>query len=400
MKQMHYLYHCRLLGALSGGVSSEDGAVLLKDGRILEVSETSAPEKYPDAETFDCKHRTMLPGLIDAHTHLTGLRNFSVEQLKDPMKFFYKTLLFAQKYLDYGFTTIRDCGSFLRVSNKVRDAFSEGLGDGPRILSCGLILMPTEDKEDDPLYTMYAHADGAAEWAKAARKELAEQADFVKIMASGSAFDRYGVPKQAIILKEELHMAAEVTERKHSYIAAHAHADEAIAMCIEEHTRTIEHASFIGKETTKQLQNTPDVWLIPTVSAFYQNPDTTPEEYQYLIQKLKDMLGISAECLRYTCEIVPDAIGFGTDSCPGMDQYEMGIEFIYRNEILGIAPLEILKQATVNSAAAIGLKDEIGEIKPRLAADLILVNGKPDADIHDICKKPAAVWRNGKLVRS
>lgn len=400
MKQMQYLYHCRLLGTLSGGISSEDGAVLLKDGRILEVSEKSTPEDYPDAEIIDCKNNTLLPGLIDAHTHLTGLRNFSVEQLKDPMQFFYKTMLFAQKYLDYGFTTIRDCGSFLRVASKVRDAFAAGLGEGPRILSGGLILMPTEDKEDDPLYSMYVHADGADAWLKAARKELAEQADFVKVMASGSAFDRHGVPKQAITLKEELHMAAEAARRKQSYVAAHAHADGAIAMCVEEQTRTIEHASFISKETTKLLQNTPDVWLIPTVSAFYQNPDTTPEEYKYLIQKLKDMLEISAECLRYTCEMVPDTIGFGTDSCPGMDQYEMGIEFVYRNEILGIDPLEILKQATVNSAAAIGLKDEIGEIKPGLAADLILVNGRPDADIHDICKKPAAVWRNGKLVRS
>lgn len=400
MKKMQYLYNCRLIEELSGGICSENGAVLIEDGKIRAVYDKSAPDNYPDAERMDCKKKTLIPGLIDAHTHLTGLRNFSVEQLKDPMKFFYQTVLFAEKYLDYGFTTIRDCGSFMRAANKVRDAFAEGLGDGPRILSGGLILMPTEDKEDDPLYDMYVHADGADAWAKAARKELAEQADFVKIMASGSALDRYGVPKQAIIMKEELHMAAEVARKKHSYVAAHAHADEAIAMCVDEQIRTIEHASFISRETTEKLENTPDVWLIPTVSAFYQNPDTTPEEYQYLIKKLRDMLEISATCLRYACGLLPDLIGFGTDSCPGMDQYEKGIEFIYRQDILGMSPVEILKQATVNNAAAIGLKGEIGEIRTGMEADLVLIDGKPDEDIRCLCKRPSAVWKSGKQVCS
>lgn len=130
MKKEIYFCHCRLLAPFTGGIAGEDGAVLVRDGVIEKVSENSMPEQYPNAEIIDCKGKTLLPGLIDAHTHLTGLRGFSPEQLKDPMKFFYRTLLFAQRYLEYGFTTIRDCGAFLRVANRVRDAFLEGVGVG------------------------------------------------------------------------------------------------------------------------------------------------------------------------------------------------------------------------------------------------------------------------------
>ena len=398
MKKQVYLYHCRLIPELSGSVGSENGSVLLEDGKIQGVWETSSPEAHQEAAGVDCQGKTLLPGFLDVHTHLTGLRGFGPEQLKDPMKFFYKTLLFAESYLDYGFTTIRDCGAFLRVANKVRDAFAEGLGTGPRVLAGGLILMPTEDKEDDPIYDMYVHADGAEEWRRAARKELAEQADFVKIMASGSAFDRYGIPKQAILTREELQAAVDVARRKHSYIAAHAHADEVIRMCVEEQARTIEHASFIGTKSISLLKETKDVWLVPTVAAFYQNPDTTPPQYQYLIQKLKDMLAISAGCLKEAYE-AGCPMAFGTDSCPGMDQYEKGIEFQYRYEICGVKPLDILKQATVESARALGIEKETGEIKAGLDGDLVLINGKPETDISCLYGKPEAVWRAGVQVR-
>ena len=169
-------------------------------------------------------------------------------------------------------------------------------------------------------------------------------------------------------------------------------------MCIEEQTRTIEHASFIGTDTIFLLKNTKDVWLVPTTSAFYQNPDTTPQEYQYLIQKLKDMLAISAGCLKEAYE-AGCPMAFGTDSCPGMDQYEKGIEFQYRYEICGMKPIDILKQATVESARALGIEEETGQIRAGLAGDLILVDGKPEKDISCMYQKPEAVWRAGVPVR-
>ncbi len=388
-----------LIPELSDGMGPEISAILVENGIIkkcLKEGETSVPELKEQTEVIDCRGMTLMPGLIDAHTHITGLRNFSPNQLKKPMHFFYHTVMETKKYLEYGFTTIRDCGSFLRISNAVRDAFEEGLSVGPRIISSGKILMPTEIQEADEYYDMYDFTDGADEVRKAARKELAEGADFVKIMASGSALHKQGIPVQPIMTEEEIRTACQIAELKGTYAAAHAHGDGAIRACINAGVRSIEHASFISEETIDLLmEKKTSCYLIPTVSAMYQNPDTTPESWMFLVKKLQDMLDISSICLKkaYQAEA---CLGFGTDSCPGMDQYEAGIEFRYRQEKLHMKPVDILKQATVNNALILGIEDRCGRIKEGLCADLILVKGRPDQDISVMYHKPEAVYRAGK----
>lgn len=386
----------RLLPQLSSGVSSEHGAVEIRDGKIAAVYETE-PANFSDT-AVDGSGMTLLPGLIDAHTHIACLRGYSPNQLKNPMKFFTDTCFTAQCYLDYGFTTIRDCGTPMRVDIAVRDAIERGLFIGPRILACGLILSPTEVPQNDDIYEDYAFVDSADEARKAARRELAEQADFVKVMASGSALHKHGIPVQPIISEEELRAISDVAAHKYSYVAAHAHGDGAIRLCVDTGVRTIEHASFITDETISSLLQRGDCWLIPTVSAMYQNPATTSDEYQYLVKKLQDMLEKSAVCLNHAYK-AGAKMGFGTDSCPGMDQYEQGIEFRFRSEYCGMKNIDILLQATKYSAEALGIADETGEIKEGLCADLILVDGKPDDDISVMYHKPRMVFACGKQVR-
>lgn len=406
----------RLIGELSDGIKSENGAVIIKDGIINEVIADGTdidnkPEgidspftndgsglDLSDQAIIDGRGMTLIPGLIDAHTHISGLRGYSAADTRKPMQYMINTAKFAQKYLQYGFTTIRDCGTAARVNNGVRDLFASGLAEGPRIISCGSILMPTETELTDPIYDMYQFVDSTDEARKATRTEIAEQADYIKVMASGSALDRHGIPDQPIMTKEELQTIVETAENKNTYVAAHAHGDGAIRTCIETGVHTIEHASFIGEETIDRLLETDGCWLIPTVSAMYQNPDTTPEEYQFLVKKLAEMLKLSAGCLRSAYERGAK-IGFGTDSCPGMDQYEEGIEFRFRKEHLGMNDLDILLQATKNNAEALGISGEAGEIRRGLKADLVLVDGRPDEDIKVIYRRPEAVFLGGKRVR-
>lgn len=396
----------RLIGALSGGIDAEHGAVRMEQGRIVQVyGDAEGPELSAGEAAFDGGGRTLLPGLIDAHTHLSGLRDYDVGQLRNPMRYLTTTGLMAQRYLDYGFTTIRDCGTPLRVNSEVRDAIGRGLFRGPRILSCGLIIEPTEEESDSPISGMYSCADSPDEARKAVRQEIAEQADFVKIMASGSALDRHGIPDQPIMTEPECRAIVEAAAMKHTDVAAHAHSDAAIRMCIETGVHTIEHASFISEGTLGRLKaentgrNPEDlVWLVPTVSAMYQNPETTAPEWMFLVRKLLDMLEISSKCLRRAYE-GGAPMAFGTDSCPGMDQYEQGIEFRFRSEKCGFSNMEILKQATVNSAQALRLGDETGSIRQGLAADLILVDGKPDMDLSVMYRRPDHVWLAGEQVR-
>lgn len=390
------IQNVRLLPELSGGVKAENGAVLIENSTIKEVYENGCPSY--DGEIIDGKGMTLLPGLIDAHTHIACLRGYDSNQLRNPMKFFTETAFATQRYLDYGFTTIRDCGVPLRVDVAVRDAIEAGLFEGPRVLACGMIISPTEVPEDDGISDMYAWVDDADEARKAARKELAEQADFVKVMASGSALHKHGIPVQPIITREELQSIVDAAEMKESYVAAHAHGDGAIRLCVDTGVRTIEHASFLSEETVDALLKRDNCWLIPTVSAMYQNPDTTPEAFQYLVKKLEDMLKTSAVCLHRAYEMGAK-MGFGTDSCPGMDQYEQGIEFRFRKENCGMRNIDILMQATKNNAEALGIADITGEIRKGLSADMILVDGKPDEDMSLMYRKPAKVFLKGHRCR-
>lgn len=303
------------------------------------------------------------------------------------MKSFTKTAFATQRYLDYSFTTIRDCDVPRRVDVAVCNTIETGFFGGPRVLACGMILSPTEVSEDDSLSDMNAWGDDADE----VRKELAEQADFVKVMASDSALHKHGVPVQPIITREELQSIVDAAEMKESYVAAHAHGDGAIRLCVDTGVRMIEHESFLSEETVNALLGRDNCWLIPTVSAMYQNPNTTPETFQHFVKKLEDMLKTSAVCLHRAYEMGAK-MGFGTDSGPGMDQYEQSIEFRFRKENCGMSNIDILLQATKNNAEALGIADIAGEIRKGLSADMILVNGKPDEDMSLMYRKSAMIF--------
>lgn len=393
------LKNCRLIPELSGGVKTDCGAVKIENGKITEVHADVDVKYEGESEIIDCNGKSLLPGLIDAHTHIIGIRNYSPELLKNPMKLFMQSCIGTQKYLDYGFTTIRDCGTPLRVANFVRDAYSSGLCIGPRILSGGLIISPTEIEEADIIYDMYTWADGAEEIRKAVRKEIAEHTDFIKIMASGSAFHKQGIPVQPIITREELITAVETATMKGTYVAAHAHGDIAIRLCVENGVRTVEHASFISDETIDVLKGTKDCYLIPTLSAMYQNEqETIGTPFEYLLEKLKKMLVLSSERLgsAYRAGL---KLGFGTDSTYGMDQFDDGIEFRFRSENCGMKNIDILLQATKYNAEIMQIADITGEIKTGLAGDLILVDGKPDENISIMYGKPDAVFMGGIKVK-
>ena len=233
---------------------------------------------------------------------------------------------------------------------------------GPRIISSGRIISPTEIEEMDGIYEMYSWADGADAMKKAARKELAEHADYIKIMASGSAFHKQGIPVQPIITAEELSAAVEIVNMKGTYVAAHAHGDGAIRLCVDKGVRTIEHATFIGEETIEAALGRKDLYLVPTLAAMYQNPAKTPPEMMFLVDKLKWMLDISIGCLTKAYD-AGLKIGFATDSTAGMDQYEQGIEFKYRSELFGMRNIDILLQATKVNAEIVEMADCLGEVK-------------------------------------
>ncbi|MDO5422558.1 MAG: amidohydrolase family protein [Eubacteriales bacterium] len=419
------LKNCRLIPELSSGIGAEHAEIWISEGKIRKVEPhpRKSGELFPQEagaepflrksgvellsreagaglpeceEVFDCGGKTLLPGLFDLHTHISGIRGFQAGDTKTPMKILVESAAQASAFLDYGFTTIRDCGSVLRAANFVREMIERGTVKGPHLIACGAILTPTEVEESDGIWEMYVNADGANEMRKAVRKEMAEHADFIKIMASGAAFHPAGIPKQPILTREELQSAVEAARLKDTYVAAHAHSDAAIRLCAEEGVRTIEHATYLSEETMELLKER-ECWLVPTLAAMHvSNASPDPNEFWNvrLGRMLKECAGNIERAYKSGLKL-----GFGTDSTVGMEQYDQGIEFWFRKEFCHMKNVDILLQATKYSAEIAGMADRTGEIREGLLADLILVDGNPDETIEVMYQKPEHVWKEGERIK-
>lgn len=254
------LNHVRLIRELSSGISTESGFVRVEKDMITEVSDRPYPladetavntniGNTEDIDMVDCKGKTLIPGLIDLHTHITVLNQVGFNCLHSDMELLTTAAEHAAHYLDMGFTTIRDCGSIHRVANEVKHMAQIGLIEAPDLITCGRAVMPTEGSEDHIMAQHVHFADTVDEVRKAARQEIAEGADFLKVFTSGAAAVATSVPEQSIMFPEEIRAAVETAERKGRYVAAHCHGDNAVRNSILAGVRTIEHATLISDET-------------------------------------------------------------------------------------------------------------------------------------------------------
>lgn len=387
------LKNCRLLPELSPFDQVTVADIIVEDGKIKTIREAGSATG-DDSESFDAGGRTLLPGLIDLHTHITLLSNVGNDSIHEPMQLLTDAAKQAQRFLDFGFTTIRDCGSYFRVANYVRNLVEDGMICGPRILACGQILMPSTEKPGDATTNL---VDGAEGFRRGVRCETAYQPDFIKIYASGSALSRTGVPKHPIMEREEIRKAVETAEANGLYVAAHCHADSAIRHCIKNGVKTIEHATFIEEETLNLLEKAEECYLVPTFAAMYVS-QTDPEDRVFWEARLNPMLQQCAKGMEAAYR-AGQKLGFGTDSAPGSPQYERAVEFAMRKEYCHMENTDILLQSTKYNAEIAGLDQITGDIREGLAADLIMVDGNPDEDLSVMYGKPSKVWKSGKLVR-
>lgn len=388
-----YLKDVRLVGALSGGVDCEHGYVEVADGYIVSVGER-LPE---DAENVvDCGGGTLIPGLIDLHTHITLLSGVATGAAGDPIQVLCDAAAQAKRYLRHGFTTIRDCGSIGRSANYVKKLASAGVIDAPDIIACGNTLMPSVQNTLNSMGTMVNFCDGADGYLKGTREEIARGADFIKIYASGSAMLPTGVPLHPIMTWDEIKTTVDTARANGLYVAAHCHADSAIRDCIRAGVHTIEHATYLSERTVAELLDTQDCYLVPTFAAMYVS-QTDPKEREFWLARLTPMLESCAAAIRMAYQ-AGAKLGFGTDSAPMSPQYEQGVEFRFRKELCAMDDLDILLQATKYSAEIVGISGKVGEIKSGLCADLVLVDGRPDEDISVMYAPPARVWKRGKPV--
>ena len=379
------LKNCTFIPELTEGYDKTTGELRVNGGRIAEIAEHIDGS---NAEGYDMQGRTVMPGLIDLHTHFVQWSSHSCYEapVMDPCDVVMKYYKHGMTFMEQGYTTIRDCGSDYRGVNALARALEEGILYGPRVIPCGLIVTPTE-VGNDTFSGMYHEADGPEEFKKAAREEFKHGAKFLKIMSSGAFTNKGGIPKQSIIDRDEVQAAVHVAEMKGSYVASHCHSADAIVMAAEEGVRTIEHGSFLDDKGIELLKGNTASYVIPTLSTYAYYETTGGFK-----AKLKEE---SFRCLARGCS-AGLKYGWGTDIPLDMWLAHPGYEFKMRKQFFGCSNVELLKQATIYSAVASGLDEEIGTLAVGKCADMIAVNGDPSQDLAVMYEKPAHVWRGGK----
>ena len=367
-----------------------DAFVRVEDDRIVEVGEGSAGSLPADVERIDAEGRTLLPGLIDAHVHLTITTMQLAAMAHRPMSLVANEARhIAEGMLRRGFTTVRDAAG---ADHGLRRAIDAGLIKGPRLYFSGRAMSQTgghgdfRPLDDAPqLCGCHIHSigfshvvDGPDNVRRAVREELRRGATQIKIMASGGVASPSDPVWVLQFSEEEMRAAVEEAAAWRTYVLAHAYTPEAIQRAVRAGVRTIEHGNLID-DATAALMAEHGAFLDPTLVTYYKIVEMGrglgfPEGS---LRKVDDVLDAGLGSLEIAQRHgVP--IGFGTDLLGETHDYQSD-EFAIRARVQ--QPIDILRSATIVNAQILQATGELGVIAPDAYADLILVDGDPLADI-------------------
>ena len=384
--------------------------VLIEENKISELSDKEI--KSSTATKIDARGKTLMPGLIDAHVHITAT---SVDLGRISNYPHSLTALragkLAEAMLMRGFTTIRDCTG---ADWGFHQAIEEDILKGPRLFFVGKALGPTGGHGDRRpktyegdicnCYQGTMHdsltVDGVAEVQKAARRELRKGAHAIKIFASGGVASPDDPIFGLQFSEDEIKTVVNEAYSWGKYVLAHAYTTEAITRAVNCGVRTIEHGNLMDRNTAK-LMNKKNVYLVPNLVT-YEAMDLEGEKYglpKVSLEKNKFVKdeGIVALDYAYSEGV---KIGYGTDLLGELQVYQSK-EFILRQNIMPKS--EILKSATLVNAEIVNQQDQIGIIKEGALADLLLIEGNPLEDFsvfQEQGKYIPLIMKNGKIYKN
>ncbi|HEX6869056.1 MAG TPA: amidohydrolase family protein [Candidatus Limnocylindrales bacterium] len=377
-----------------GGAPVDGATVTIEDGRIAAIA--SATGGRP-SDAVDVGGRTMLPGLIDAHAHVSSDTDRSPGFGPPPALHgddprprelgYFVLVQTARAFLRAGITTVRDVGSYDGEAIVLRRGIELGLVDGPRILSCGRILSATAPGARI-FGTMYREADGPWEMRKATREQIRDGADFIKIMATGARSVEREDPEPAQMTREEIAAVVDEAHRMGFRVAAHAEGLGGATIAIEEGVDTIEHGLSLHRSSEHlDAMAQRGIVLVPTLSTFADLAERFADDFS---PRLVDQAKRQADDARRTLVAaqaagVPIAMGYDSGP-PGASATEL-----VRLADAGLGAAGAIRAATWGSAQALGLGEEIGTIEVGKRADLLIVDGDPLAD-PPLLLDPARIW--------
>jgi imidazolonepropionase-like amidohydrolase len=379
----------------------KDACLLVSDHRIEFAGKRDELETIPPGcETIDCQGQYMIPGLIDCHIHL-DLHGFADTFQENLVEDKFRTLRAAtemENTLKAGFTTVRSVGSVNGIDFAVKAGIDQGLVQGPRILAAGKIISMT-CSGTEYFDGMYALADGKEACKKAAREQLRDGADMLKVMATGAVMNPGGVPGAPQLDEDEIRAVVEEGNKLGCHTAAHAHGAQGIINAVRAGVRTIEHGTM-ADEAALEIMAKAGTFLVPTMSLHDRFEAHADEIPPFMLEKGRQMQEAYFGIIKKAAAMgIP--IAMGTDAGTNYNFHGINaaeIVYFVKNDIL--TPELALASATRVAAQAIQMDHEVGTLESGKWADFVLLDKNPLEDIRALADPKAilAVYKDGEKI--
>jgi len=390
---------------VKSGNTLNDQVIVVEGDKIVSVGPASSAKSDPGAETVNLPNATVLPGLIDSHTHLTfepknlGYESLGISVPREALSGAKN----ARVTLLAGFTTVRNVGASGYSDIALRDAINDGDIPGPRILASGPALGITGGHCDENLLAPEFHAvgDGVADGVDAVRHKVREDvkygSDVIKICATGGVMSKGDDPNASQYTREEMKAIVEEAHRLGRKVAAHAHGAEGVIWASEAGVDSIEHGHLMNDDSIATLKKN-GTYVVPTLYLMDWNRENLAKRNapDFVVRKMKEVSAVGQNNLKKAFA-AGVKVAFGTDAAVyphGLNAHEFAVYVR-----LGMTPLQAIQTATVNASDLLGWSSKVGTLESGKFADLIAVDGDPLKDVTTL-EKVKFVMKGGEVVKN
>lgn len=402
--QQHVAIHAGHVLNVRSGALTADQIIVIENGKIVSSGSSSEVKVPADAVRIELPNATVLPGLIDAHTHLTFDPKFGYERLAISTP--REALIGAKNAhttLLAGFTTVRNVGAGGYTDVALRDSINAGDLPGPRMLVSGPPLSITGGHCDNNMLPFEYHAasdgvaDGIAQVQHKVRENIKYGVDLIKVCATGGVLSLGDNPQASQYTLEEMQAIVADAHRLGRKVAAHAHGAQGILWATEAGVDSIEHGSYIDDDGIAAMKQhgtylVPTLylgdWMLENAALIHMPPPLMAKAQEVIPAARKNIARAFAAGVK---------VAFGTDAAVyphGLNAHEFAVMVK-----LGLSPLQSIQAATINAADLLGWSGKVGTLEPGAWADIIAVDGDPVKDVTTL-QNVKFVMKGGEVVKN
>ena len=364
----------------------ENASIVFDEKGIIQVSS----KELTGDRMIDATGKTVMPGLFDCHVHL----GITADPYGGEVATGALAAWQAHKFLEYGITTVRCCGSRYNADITLRELIDKRIVEAARIVASGNALTITGGHA----WNMSHECDTVEEIVKATRKQLKAGADQIKLFATGGMGTKASIPNMPQFTMEEMRAAVGEAEKRNALTCAHATGLDGARKAIAAGVRSIEHTQ-LDRDTTRMMKEK-GAYYCSTIVTRYSIVHCKDPKYAWLRDKaqpgdVERMLDAIRYCKEYGVTLCAGTdAGFNEAITPVGKSLHQELQLYTQ---AGLSPLEALRTATYNGAKLLRLEEKTGALRPGLAADVIVIDGDPTRNIQDV-SKVIMTFREGRLL--